>query len=165
MLQSRHLRSLALTCSLFIGVLIFHHLGGGDIGFTPLLAPLLLGSLLFFSYKPLVAFEGPGLALVIVLFQGLGHFTVASGAMKSDTKMLISHIFAAGITYFLARRLDLVASAYDAIINAIVPLLTSWVLSAPQALNLLIGSSPVEQIKNEFKYLILGRAPPFIVSA
>ena len=165
MLQSRHLRSLALTCSLFIGVLIFHHLGGGDIGFTPLLAPLLLGSLLLFTYKPLVAFEGPTLALVIVIFQGLGHFTVASGAMKSDTKMLISHIFAAGFTYFLASRLDLLASAYDALVNAIVPSFSSWVLIAPQAHNVPIGVSPLDQIKNEFRYLILGRAPPVIASA
>jgi hypothetical protein len=48
---------------------------------------LFLASILYFRVKPIEVFDGPDLALAILVFQGLGHFVVDSGQSQSNMKM------------------------------------------------------------------------------
>ena len=115
------MRACILTSFLFMGVLIFHHIGGGEIRFTPLVIPVLLSSIIYFRFKPIEIFDGPSLALAIVLFQALGHFTITSGAHQNNASMGISHIIASVLTYQFAKHFDAATDACDRLLAYLYP--------------------------------------------
>jgi hypothetical protein len=121
MFRGKHTRSLVLTIFLFSGVLVFHHIGGGGFEFTPAFALLFLASILYFRVKPIEVFDGPDLALAILVFQGLGHFVVDSGQTQSNLKMGLSHLFASVLTYQIAKHFDRATSAYEKLIAYLFP--------------------------------------------
>ena len=154
------MRACILTIFLFAGVLIFHHLGGGGFEFTPAFALLFLASLMYFRVKPIDVFDGPDLALAILVFQGLGHFVVDSGQTQSNLKMGLSHLFASVITYQIAKHFDRATSAYEKLRAYLFPGLPKVL-----ALDILLNSFALPQFFLEnitvfIRRAIRERAPP-----
>jgi hypothetical protein len=160
MLQSKYIRSLTLTCFLFLSVTLFHLLGSGEFGFSPYVGPLFLSAFLIFAHKPLPTFDGPGLALVIVTFQILGHFTVTSGLSQSDSKMLLSHSVASVITYFGIKYFDVLATACDSIMSAISPKILDWVLGLQESYAAFICMRNTRNHQFAKIQNLIGPAPP-----
>jgi hypothetical protein len=101
--------------------LIFHHLGGGSFSISPIVIPLFVLSIIYFNTRPLKEFSGPGLAATLVIFQLLGHFVFHDGTAVSDERMFLSHGIAVVITYFVARYFDKISTAFQALIEAVLP--------------------------------------------
>jgi hypothetical protein len=160
MFRGKHTRSLVLTIFLFAGVLIFHHLGGGGFEFTPAFALLFLASILYFIVKPIEVFDGPDLALAILVFQGLGHFVVDSGQSQSNLKMGLSHLFASVLTYQFAKHFDRATSAYEKLLVYLFPGLPQ-VLALDLSLNSFVPPQDHLELRADFtRRAIRERAPP-----
>ena len=106
MLSSAGFRSLILTNILFLSVTLSHHLAGGEIQNFKMLYLLLIATFLFFWKKPLMNFEGPSLAAILIIFQLLGHILMQQNTANSDSRMFFSHTFSILLTYSFARKID-----------------------------------------------------------
>ena len=121
MLNNRFFKSIALNSFLFTSILTFHHLGGGAFSVSPLVIPLFALSIVYFNARPLREFNGPGLAATLVIFQIFGHFVFHDGTAVSDERMFLSHGIAVVITYFVARYFDKISTAFQALIEVVLP--------------------------------------------
>ena len=88
---------------------------------SPLVIPLFALSIVYFNARPLREFNGPGLAATLVIFQIFGHFVFHDGTAVSDDRMFLSHGIAVVITYFVARYFDKISTAFQALIEAVLP--------------------------------------------
>jgi len=160
MFKGKQIRAFTLTFFLFMGVLIFHHLGGGKFEFTPLIFPILIGSVIYFRIRPIEFFSGPDLALAIVLFQALGHFTISSGTHQNSVAMGFSHLIASFATYQLAKHFDTAADACDRLIQYLFPKFpTKLIFTVPKQ----ITSFPLSKnqyVTNFVRDSLKERAPP-----
>ena len=160
MLSNRFLRSLTLNLLLFTSVLLFHHLGGGSFSLSPLVIPLFALSIVYFNARPLKEFNGPGLAATLVVFQMLGHFVFHDSQAISAGRMYSSHGIAVVLTYFISRHFEKISTAFEALIEAVLPKvkfgvfnprieqIVLWIESQNRALATLVFS------------VLRGRAPP-----
>ena len=165
MFKGKQIRAFTLTFFLFMGVLIFHHLGGGSFEFTPLIFPMLVGSVIYFRIRPIEFFSGPDLALAILLFQALGHFTISSGTHQNNVAMGFSHLIASFATYQLAKHFDTAADACDRLIQFLFPKLPAkFIFKLPKQRSLY----PLSESKYVIDFVRDGlkeRAPPIITCA
>jgi hypothetical protein len=160
MLSNRFLRSLTLNLLLFTSVLLFHHLGGGSFSLSPLVIPLFALSTVYFNARPLREFNGPGLAATLVIFQILGHFVFHDGTALSNERMFLSHGIAVVITYFLARYFDKISTAFDALIEAVLPKVRFGVFNPKIEPILLWIESHSSALVTLVFSVLRGRAPP-----
>ena len=100
------IRSLALNLTLFVGLVLSHHLGGGSSSFSPYLIPMFVLSFFLFWIRPVKTIRGPYLALLLVFVQALGHFDLAANANISTVRMSLSHISGIAVSYILATNFD-----------------------------------------------------------
>jgi hypothetical protein len=165
MFRGKHTRSLVLTIFLFAGVLIFHHLGGGGFEFTPAFALLFIASILYFRVKPIEVFYGPDLALAIVIFQSLGHFTISTESHQNSAAMALSHLIASFITYQLAKHFDIAADSCDRLIQSLFPKLPIKISFKVQTQRSLFSLSETEFVTNFVRDGLKERAPPIFSCA
>lgn len=100
------IRSLTLNLVLFIGLVLSHHIGGGQASFSPFLIPVFAISFFVFWTKPVDHIRGPYLALLLVFIQGIGHLELASSAKVSTLQMTAAHLIGIVLSYFLAANFD-----------------------------------------------------------
>ena len=160
MLNNRFFKSIALNSFLFTSILTFHHLGGGAFSVSPLVVPLFALSIVYFKARPLREFNGPGLAATLVIFQILGHFVFHDGTALSDERMFLSHGIAVVITYFVARYFDKISTAFQALIEAVLPKVKFGVFNLKFEQLLLFIESQSIILAASVISLLKGRAPP-----
>jgi hypothetical protein len=165
MFRGKQLRAFTLTFFLFAGVLIFHHLGGGTVNFSPLIFPILIGSVIYFRIRPIEFFSGPDLALAIVIFQALGHFTISTESHQNSAAMALSHLIASFITYQLAKHFDIAADSCDRLIQFLFPKLPIKVSFKAQTQRLLFSLSETEFVTDFVRDGLKERAPPIFSCA
>lgn len=160
MIQTSFLRSLILNSFIFISVFASHHLAGGGVVLSSPILLLFLLSLLIFWKKPIVEFEGPGLAAVLTIFQLLGHLLMEQAPEVSSTQMILAHIVATILTYKFAHKLDYLARHYLELLLELLLPISSEIIVVRQDEKHLINTD-LELVKtNSIPRLILGRAPP-----
>ena len=160
MFRGNQIRATVLTIFLFVGVLIFHHIGGGEFQIRPSFAILFFASLVYFRAKPMQEFEGPNLALAILLIQSGGHFVVSAPTGQSNLKMGISHLVAAILTYEFAKHFDRATAAYEQLISYLVPLLPSRVVLDIEVRLVAVGQHSTTEITEFVRGFVRERAPP-----
>ena len=104
MLSTRLFRSLALNAIFLLSISLAHHMGGGDLQFSPTVIPLFVFSVAILTTRPPRELQGPTLALILVAFQVIGHFTSNVPPAQSTLRMSFSHIFAVVASYVLTRK-------------------------------------------------------------
>lgn len=165
MFKGKQIRAFTLTFFLFSGVLIFHHLGGGTVNFSPLIFPMLIGSVIYFRIRPIEFFSGPDLALAIVIFQALGHFTISTESHQNSVAMALSHLTASFITYQLAKHFDAAADACDRLIQYLFPKLpTKLIFTVPKQIYL-FPLTKNEYVIDFVRDGLKERAPPTFLCA
>jgi len=160
MLSNRFYRSLVLNSFIFISVLLFHHLGGGSFSVSPAIIPLFVISILYFNARPLKEISGPGLAATLVVFQILGHLVFHDDTATSDGRMYVSHIVAVVITYVVARYFEKISTAFQALIEAVLPKVKFGVFNSKFEQLLLSIESQSIILAASVISLLKGRAPP-----
>ena len=106
MLGNRVLRSFALNAVFFLSIALAHHLGGGDLAPSPLLAPLFFLSTFLFAIRPPRELDGPFLAFILLLFQVLGHLAFHLPPAQSFVRMSTAHIVAVVISFVATRKFE-----------------------------------------------------------
>ena len=106
-MANQGLRTGLATLTLVTGALFSHHLAGGTF-----IAPsrLLIETLFFlaaiFSVRKL-QFDGPALALLVVLAHSTSHFLLGSNTSPSSTSLMAgAHILGGVVTYLVIQELD-----------------------------------------------------------
>jgi hypothetical protein len=160
MIQASFFRSLILNSFLFISVFASHHLAGGGVVLSSPILLLFLFSLLIFWKKPIVEFEGPGLAAVLIIFQLLGHILMEQSSEVSSIQMLLAHFTAAILTYKFAHKLDYLARHYlELLLELLLPIPSEIIVVRQDEKHLI--NAEIELFKTDsIPFLILGRAPP-----
>lgn len=160
MIQASFFRSLILNSFIFLSVIASHHLAGGDIGESSSILILFLISVLIFWKKPLVEFDGPALASVLIIFQLVGHLVMEQGTEVSSTQMLLGHSIAVVLTYRFAHYLDYLAQNYlQLLLKLLLPIAKDFSIEI-QHQNQCINTELKFVQKDSIPSLILGRAPP-----
>ena len=113
MRSGRTIRSLVLTLVLFTTVLISHHMAGGAASISPYAL-----ALLFRNFHP-KDLEGPKLAAILVIFQGLGHVALSAPASSSPFRMITAHAISVVVGYTFTINLDRGASFIRVLLSSI----------------------------------------------
>jgi hypothetical protein len=113
------IRSFALNSTLFLSLLLSHHIGGGDFNLSPFLLFVFIPSFLLFLVRPVSSIRGPFLAMLLLFIQFLGHFELSPNMNVPILRMSLAHI--AGMVVGYAVSCD-----FDRRFNALVELLHSF---------------------------------------
>ena len=106
MRSGRTIRSLVLTLVLFTTVLISHHMAGGAASISPYALALFTSTFLLFRNFHPKDLEGPKLAAILVIFQGLGHVALSAPASSSPFRMITAHAISVVVGYTFTINLD-----------------------------------------------------------
>lgn len=160
MFRGNQIRAAVLTIFLFAGILIFHHLGGGEFQIQPSFAILFLVSLLYFRIKPMQEFAGPDLALAILFVQAGGHFMVSAPTEQSNLKMGTSHLLASILTYQFAKHFDRATATYEQLLSHLFPQLPKQVARNIEVPHVVIEDGSISEFAEFVRGVDRERAPP-----
>jgi hypothetical protein len=164
MAHSAGIKTLFLNSLLFVSLIASHHIGGGSFEITQGFIFLMVASTLFFWAKPPRDFQGPWVAAILVIFQGIGHWVLPINSEISEVRMTFSHLAAVVGTYFLAKYFDHI---YYFLLQAITALFGIQLFEKTVYGAQIASISPAHSsnsIANELFEIALGRAPPFLVA-
>ena len=139
------------------GMAIAHILGGGTHELTVFAPLVFIVSSIFFACLSPKRLEGPVLASYILGFQVLGHLSFSSST--SDSRMSLSHIVAASLTYGLVLHFQGLIDSVLRYFRTLLPVLLnpfSWAAKKSLAFNDLIYSATSQHLSK-----VSNRAPPF----
>jgi hypothetical protein len=153
------LRKLTISFTLLSAGLLAHTFSSGSyVGLKDFLFYCIVNLLLTFLITPALL-EGPRLAMMILLSQGMTHF-LSGGEGNNSGQMLLSHLIASIVVYYLVKNFDQAFEKALTVIESFLPvkLTTFKVISLnyqcfihlPIFINFLISLG-----------LIQSRAPPF----
>ena len=153
------LRKLTISFTLLSAGLLAHTFSSGSyVGLKDFLFYCTVNLLLTFLITPALL-EGPRLAMMILLSQGMTHF-LSGGAANNSDQMLLSHLIASIVVYHLVKNFDQAFEKALTVIESFLPvkLTTFKVISLNYQcfihlqifINFLIPLGPIKS-----------RAPPF----
>ena len=153
------LRKLTISFTLVSAGLLAHTFSSGSyVGLKDFLFYCIVNLLLTFLITPALL-EGPRLAMMILLSQGMTHF-LSGGAANNSDQMLLSHLIASIVVYYLVKNFDQAFEKALTVIESFLPvkLTTFKVISLNYQcfihlqifINFLISLGPIQS-----------RAPPF----
>jgi hypothetical protein len=160
MFRGNQIRATVLTIFLFAGVLIFHHIGGGEFQIQPSFAILFIASQIYFSMKPMPEFVGPNLALAILAAQAGGHFMVNAPTEQSNLKMGLSHLIASILTYQFAKHFDRATAAYERAISYLFPQIPCRLVLNLNVPFISFAQCSIREIVEFVRRVVQERAPP-----
>ena len=153
------LRKLTISFTLLSAGLLAHTFSSGSyVGLQDFLFYCIVNLLLTFLITPALL-EGPRLAMMILLSQGMTHF-LSGGEGNNSGQMLLSHLIASIVVYYLVKNFDQAFEKALTVIESFLPvkLTTFKVISLNYQflihlqifINFLISLGPIHS-----------RAPPF----
>ena len=117
---SSQLRKLIISFTLLSAGLIAHAFASGSyVGFKDFLFYCGINLLLTFLITP-VLLEGPRLALIILLSQGMTHF-LSGGAGNNSGQMLLSHLISSVVVYQVVKNFDQAFEKALTVIESFLP--------------------------------------------
>ena len=156
---SSQLRKLIISFTLLSAGLLAHTFASGSyVGFKDFLFYCAINLLLTFLITPRLL-EGPRLAMIILLSQGMTHF-LSGGAGNNSGQMLLSHSISSIVVYQVVKNFDQAFEKALTVIESFLPVkLTTF-----KVISLNYQFFTHQQIFNNFP-IPLGpiqlRAPPF----
>ena len=119
MRSGRTIRSVVLTLVLFTTVLISHHIAGGAASISPYAIALFAATFLVFRNFHSKDLEGPKLAAILVIFQGIGHVALSAPATSSPFRMITAHVISVVVGYAFTINLDRGARLIKVLLSSI----------------------------------------------
>ena len=117
---SSQLRKLIISFTLLSAGLLAHTFASGSyVGFKDFLFYCAINLLLTFLITPRLL-EGPRLAMIILLSQGMTHF-LSGGADNNSDQMLLSHLIASIVVYYLVKNFDQAFEKALTVIESFLP--------------------------------------------
>ena len=119
-INSSQVRKLIISFTLLSAGLIAHAFASGSyVGFNDFLFYCGINLLLTFLITP-VLLEGPRLALIILLSQGMTHF-LSGGADNNSGQMLLSHLISSVVVYQVVKNFDQAFEKALTVIESFLP--------------------------------------------
>jgi hypothetical protein len=154
-----HLRKLIISFTLLSAGLLAHTIASGSfVGFKDFLFYCAINLLLTFLITPALL-QGPRLALIILLSQGMTHF-LSGGASSNSGQMLLSHLISSIVVYQVVKNFDQAFETALTVIEIFLPVK----LTPFQVISLNYPLFIHQQVFINFPIplgLIQLRAPPF----
>ena len=114
------LRKLTISFTLLSAGLLAHTFSSGSyVGLKDFLFYCTVNLLLTFLITPALL-EGPRLAMMILLSQGMTHF-LSGGAANNSDQMLLSHLIASIVVYHLVKNFDQAFEKALTVIESFLP--------------------------------------------
>jgi len=157
MRTTRIVRGVTLSSLMNLGMAIAHILGGGTHQLTVFAPIVFITSSIFFVCLSPKRLEGPVLASYILGFQILGHLSFSPSA--SDSRMSMSHIVAASLTYALVLHFQELIESVLEYFKALLPIF--FKLFSKVAAKTLVFINKILPISSPHLSAVSNRAPPF----
>ena len=120
-INSSQVRKLIISFTLLSAGLIAHAFASGSyVGFNDFLFYCGINLLLTFLITPILL-EGPRLALIILLSQGMTHF-LSGGADNNSGQMLLSHLISSVVVYQVVKNFDQAFEKAISVIESFLPI-------------------------------------------
>ena len=116
-----HLRKLIISFTLLSAGLLAHTIASGSyVGLKDFLFYCAINLLLTFLITPALL-QGPRLALIILLSQGMTHF-LSGGASSNSDQMMLSHLISCIIVYQVVKNFDQAFETALTVIEIFLPI-------------------------------------------